>query len=99
MSAKLKKDTVKYLKVKNEFLNKPENKRCRVNPKKAAVDVHHMKGRKGYADQESKERGIKLLWDVRFFLPVSRTAHTQIEDNPEWAKDKGYSLTRTDIVF
>jgi hypothetical protein len=48
-----------------------------------ATEVHHKKGRIG-----------KLLTDVRFFLGVSRKGHKKIEENPEWAKEMGYSLDR-----
>jgi len=48
-----------------------------------ATEVHHKKGRIG-----------KLLLDIRFWLPVTPDCHKKIELNPEWAKEKGYSLSR-----
>lgn len=48
-----------------------------------ATQVHHMKGRDG-----------DLLLDERFWLPVSADAHEEIERNPKWAFDMGYSLSR-----
>lgn len=69
-------------------------KRCAVFPELQAQDVHHKKGRVGYADEWAREQGITLLLDERFWLPVSREGHTKIELNPTWAKEKGYSLNR-----
>jgi len=46
--------------------------------------VHHMRGRIG-----------SLLTDERYFLPVCPDCHLRIELNPIWAKEHGYSLTRT----
>lgn len=45
--------------------------------------VHHKKGRIG-----------DLLTDVRYFLAVCWGCHKQIEENPKWAKENGYSLSR-----
>lgn len=47
-----------------------------------AVDPHHMKGRGKY------------LLDTSTWLPVCRDHHTYIENNPDWAKEQGYSLSR-----
>lgn len=51
---------------------------------KPAETVHHMKGRIG-----------KLLTDTRYWLGVTMETHIKIENNPEWAYEKGYSLLRT----
>jgi len=45
-------------------------------------DVHHKKGRGRY------------LNEVKFFLSVCRKCHNKIEENPIWAKEMGYSLSR-----
>jgi hypothetical protein len=50
---------------------------------KPATEVHHKKGRIG-----------KLLTDVRWWLGVTSDCHKKIELNPDWAKEKGYSLSR-----
>jgi len=50
-----------------------------------ATDLHHKCGRTG-----------KLLTDVRYFMAVCRSCHNAIEREPEMAKEKGFSLTRTD---
>lgn len=47
-----------------------------------ATDIHHMKGRSEY------------LLDEKFFLPVCRSCHSFIEENPAYAKSKGLSLDR-----
>lgn len=83
MSAKRKKENAKYLKDRMDFLNKPENKMCRVFTKLQATEVHHMKGRTG-----------KLFLDQKFWLAVSRKGHQKIEMNPDWAKENGFSLNR-----
>ena len=46
-------------------------------------DIHHRKGRIG-----------ALLIDSNYFVAVCRTCHTEIELNPIWAKENGYSLDR-----
>ena len=83
MSVKRKKENAIYLKDRIDFLNKPENKMCRVFPKLNATEVHHMKGRTG-----------KLFLDQNFWLAVSRKGHQKIEMNPDWAKENGFSLNR-----
>lgn len=47
------------------------------------VDIHHMRGRTG-----------TLYLDENYWLAVSRDGHEKIENNPEWAKENGYSLNR-----
>jgi hypothetical protein len=83
----------KYLVVRIQFLSKPENQICPVT-KQRATEVHHKKGRKGFADQWARDNNISLIIDDRFFLGVSRDGHEAIENNPEWAKENGYSLNR-----
>jgi len=73
----------KYNKARIEFLNKPENDKCAVYPHLKATQVHHKKGRIG-----------GLLWDQRFFLPVSHQGHEYIHNNVEWANNKGFILSR-----
>lgn len=59
-------------------------------------EVHHKKGRRGYADEEKRQQGIPLLIDVDFFLAVSHKGHRWIEatENREAAERLGYILTR-----
>ena len=81
----------KYKKARKEFLERPENAKCRVSGLKAD-SVHHMKGKVG-----------DLLFDTRYFLPINSfqiwppfgcSPHTYVEQNPEWAKANGFSLDR-----
>lgn len=64
------------------FLGKPENQICPVTGHQTD-QVHHKKGR-----IES------LLLDQRYWLAVSDEGHREIELNPDWAKEMGYSLSR-----
>ena len=73
-------DGKKYVELRKQFLK--ENPKCAVTGKKA-TQVHHMAGRIG-----------DLFLDKTFWLPVCHEAHRQIEENPLWAKDKGYSVNR-----
>jgi hypothetical protein len=70
----------KYRKVRNEFMRRPENQFCPVTGE-PTTDVHHIKGRMG-----------DLLWDVEFFLAVSRRGHTHIHEHPEEAREKGWLI-------
>lgn len=62
------------------------------------VDIHHTRGRGlGFEDEYAEERGIPRLLDTRYWLAVCREIHTQIENNPGWAKENGYSESRLSI--
>ena len=69
-----------YSKVRKEYLE--EHSYCEVcySP---ATEIHHKKGK-----IES------LLTDKNFFLAVCRNCHDWIENNPEKAKEEGYSVDR-----
>jgi len=84
----------KYSAIRKEFLAKNSN--CAVYPHRKATEVHHKKGRQHdiFADDWARENDIPLLVDVRFFLAVSREGHNEIEEHPNWAKKKGFSLDR-----
>ena len=82
ISKKKKIELAKYTVLRIQFLGKPENRKCPITGEKT-TDIHHMKGRTG-----------DLFLDTRFWLAVSRNGHRMIEENPEWAKEKGYSLNR-----
>lgn len=75
-----------YLQLRKVYLKKPENKYCRVFPKKLANEVHHKKGRTG-----------KLLLYVPFWLAVSTEGHTWIHANPTKAYKKGLLIKSTNI--
>jgi hypothetical protein len=74
-----------FAKKKKEYLT--AHIRCEVKGcNRVSEDIHHKKGRVG-----------KLLYDERFFLAVCRNHHTEIETNPDAAKQNGYSLSRLKI--
>jgi hypothetical protein len=84
-SVKRKVEEKLYLKKKKEYLTK--HIRCEVKGcNHVSEDVHHKKGREG-----------KLLYDERFFMAVCRDHHTQIEGDPVWAKENGYSIDKHKI--
>lgn len=83
----------KYYKIRAEFLSDTNNQICPITFQKT-TDVHHKKGRKGFADNWAKENNIPLIIDVRFFLAVSRDGHNKIENNPSWAYENGFSIHR-----
>lgn len=83
----------KYSVLRIEFLGKPENKICPIT-KRGTTDVHHKMGRIGFADQWARENNIPLLIDTRFWVSLSREGHKYVEENPVWAKENGYSLSR-----
>lgn len=87
----------KYSVARAEFLEKKENKKCPIT-NEDATEIHHIKGRTGYADNWARENNVPLLIDKRYFLAVSRKGHRLIEENPEWAKKQGYSEVRTNTV-
>ncbi len=80
-----------YLDKRIKFL---QNKRCSVFQHLKSTEIHHMMGRVGYADDYARQNNISLLNDERYWLPVSRAGHEKIEINPEWAKLKGFSISR-----
>lgn len=64
------------------YLGKPENQICPIYRTKT-TEVHHKKGR-----IES------LLLDQRWWVALSSEGHKKVENNPEWAKENGFSLSR-----
>ena len=82
VSEKRKLEDIEYKRLRLEFLSKPENKICPIM-KTETTDVHHKKGRIG-----------KLYLDTTFWIALSREGHRMVEENPEWAKENGYSFDR-----
>lgn len=82
MSEKRKVENLKYIGQRIVFLGKKENMICPIT-KKPTTDVHHKKGRVG-----------SLFLDERYWVALSREGHKFVEENPEWAKENGYSLNR-----
>lgn len=93
---KSKKKTVEDLQynvLRIEFLGKKENQKCPITGK-PTTDIHHKKGRVGYADEWARDNKVSLTLDTRYWVALSREGHKQVENNPEWAKENGYSLSR-----
>lgn len=80
-SLKRAKQEREYAKLRFAYLN--IFRLCQVCGCAYSSEVHHKKGRIG-----------ELLTDTRFFLAVCHTCHQKIELFPDWAKEKGYSLSR-----
>jgi hypothetical protein len=98
VSAKQKAKLAEYYKVRADFMNNLKSQVCPVFPDKCVTDVHHKKGREGFADAWAKENNIPLLIDTRYFLAVSRAGHQKIENQPEWAKENNFSEDRLTII-
>src|SRR5690606_41976677 len=82
VSEKRKSQNKDYTNVRNQFLI--EHPRCQVRGcNKVSEEIHHRRGRTG-----------DLLTDPKFFLAVCRDHHMEIEQDPVWAKEQGYSLSR-----
>ena len=79
-SKKRSKQEGRYSYLRKEYLR--QNDRCECC-NLMATEIHHKKGRVG-----------KLLTDVEFFMSVCRACHETIELHPDWAKEKGYSISR-----
>ena len=73
---------LQYSVLRTEFLGKKENQICPITGK-PTTDIHHKKGRVG-----------ELFLDTKYWVALSREGHRFVEENPEWAKEKGYSLNR-----
>lgn len=82
VSDKRKVENAKYSVLRIEFLGKKENQICPITGW-PTTDIHHKKGRIG-----------ELFLDTRYWIALSREGHQHVEDNPEWAKENGYSLDR-----
>lgn len=91
---KIKKRTTKRQRQENEYSTKSKPEYIKEHPycevcldegiTREVYEIHHKKG---------KEEG--LLNDKRYFLSVCRPHHEWIGDNPNIAKEKGYSINRT----
>jgi hypothetical protein len=79
-SKKMDKQMKEYNQKREAFLR--ANPICVVTGEKA-TEIHHSAGRIG-----------KMLLDETYWKPVSRKGHIHIEENPDWAKERGYSISR-----
>ena len=81
-STKRQQQEAEYSRLRKPYLE--EYPFCKVDGcGKLANQIHHKAGRIGY-----------LLLYVPWWLAVCETCHPKIEENPGWAKSKGYSLNR-----
>ncbi len=71
-----------------------KGKKCPIYPMEPCTSLHHMAGRTGYIDEWATEKGITATMDERYWLACSVRGHERIELNPQWAKEKGYSVSR-----
>lgn len=71
-----------YKKLRLEFLSLPENTICPIK-NIPTTDIHHKKGRVG-----------SLFLDTKYWVALSREGHKFVEENPEWAKENGFSVSR-----
>lgn len=82
VSDKRKIENLQYAANRIVFLNRPENRTCPITGT-PTTDIHHKKGRTG-----------SLFLDETYWVALSREGHRHVEENPEWAKENGYSLSR-----
>ena len=95
VSEKRKEDVELYSFLAKKF--KEENKKCMVCKTKDTVDLHHVRGKIGYHDEWARWVGVHALLDIRYWITVCRDCHNEVEQNPEWAYENGYSIKRTNI--
>jgi len=89
-------DKAKYSRDSKAWL---KGKACECGCGSIANQVHHPRGREGYADNDKFLLGIKLLHDQDYWLPVCAHCHDKIERNPAWAYENGYSESRAKNVY
>lgn len=76
VSARLKKRSIEYSRVRREYLEEKFGL-CEICGGEA-TDIHHKSGRG------------KNLCEKRTFMAVCRPCHQYIHDHPAWAKEKEY---------
>lgn len=91
VSDKRKMEDIIYRSERIKFLSLPENQICPITGQKT-TQIHHKMKRRGYADEWARENKVSLYLDKRFWLAVSHEGHEMIENNPDWAVEKGYSI-------
>lgn len=93
MSNKLANYYRRYVEIRDEWI---KGKMCVVFPALPAIEPHHAHGRSytEFYDDWAVYNDIPLLLDTRFWKPVSRAGHIQIEGSPEWAYKMGFSESR-----
>lgn len=91
VSEKRKLEDIIYKSERIKFLSLPENQKCPVTGEQTS-QVHHMRKRRGYADEWARENKVSLYLDKRFWLAVSHKGHEKIEKNHDWACEQGFSI-------
>lgn len=93
-------DETLYKQVRLSFLNMciKNGVSCPITGRPITLDsdIHHKRGRIGFADQWARDNDISLRIDVRHFLAVTREGHDWIETHPDEARKKGYSEARSE---
>jgi hypothetical protein len=88
VSEKRKPQLKEYAALREKFLL---NKWCAYHGRPCLpTQIHHQMGRVGFAD----EKGIPLLLDVRYWIPVCQDAHQWITEHSKEAIEQGYSFHR-----
>lgn len=102
-SDKKMKEVSEYSERKKKFFENHENRICRVCGGNGADSIHHSIGKVGYFDNESRLKGVTLLLDERFWIPIhsfkinpeyGMSCHRYIEDRPELARKLGVTKSR-----
>lgn len=79
ISDKRKKQLSEYKKKRDAYLLR--FKQCQVSDcKKPSSEVHHIKGREN-----------DLLLEELYWMAVCRMCHQRIDNDPNWARENGYS--------
>lgn len=82
-----------YVKIRKEFLSRPENQKCFIKGcTRKANTIEHRAGRKGFADKWARMNDIPLLIDERFFAPCCLQHNQELEKNSKLSKE--YQLSR-----
>jgi hypothetical protein len=72
---------------------------CEVCHQQKSTQIHHKKGRVGYHTYEDYLNDFSLLENPLFFLATCGVCHGKVEQNPDWAKENEYSLSRLDCYI
>lgn len=84
LSGKRKEDEAKYQKLRVEYLNRfPHCEPHLTGCTQFSTTIHHKAGRTG-----------PLIYDVKHFLACCMSCHSRIENNPDMAKEMGFSVSR-----
>lgn len=93
VSKKQDKINKQYMDDRKIFLSLPENKYCFIEGcNRRANTVEHTMGRKGFADDISREKNIPLTLDQRYWKPCCIQHNLELEQNPDLSKK--YQLSK-----